>query len=232
MFRKFFSLLLGFLLTVGLILTGGVSYAQENENPLESPASYAKYLENYDKDEALRLGVDPKFADEAVQDAKEVLNQFKNLSIEEQEKFVEAMQNPTMIQNSFANAEVKEESSKNPSLLANEKFVEHDFTMTTAGIDWTIYHVEGRYEYNSNGATKSLGGQSYVKRNLNPMVKTTKQSQDFYVSGGVFKGIGIYDYKIGPIKDVIDVQIGNAYVQVIGDQYGKNHLKSKGWTEF
>ncbi|ERI10717.1 hypothetical protein [Aneurinibacillus aneurinilyticus] len=231
MFKKFFGLLLGFVLTVGLMLTGGVSYAQENENPLESPASYAKYLENYDKYEALRLGVDPKYADEAEQDAKKVLIQFKKLSIEEQEKLVEAMQNPAMIENSFANAEVKEESPQNASLLANDKFVEHDFTMTLVGIDWTIYHVEGRYEYNSSGATKALGGQAFVKRNFNPFVQTNKQSQDFYVSGGKFKGIGVFDYKIGPIKDVINIQIGTAYVQVMGDQNGKIDLSSKGWTE-
>ncbi len=212
----------------GLVLPNGTSYAKEYANPLESPQSYAQYLESYDQKEALRLGVDPRFLDQAVRDSKEILGKYNELTSNEQTKLLHDMQSISVIQNSFVSSEEIQKSAPALDIAASSRSISHDYTMSLLGIDWTIYRVEGEYEYNSKGVTKKLGANGYVKRNLNPLVQTSKTSSSDEINGKEYAATVVFDYKIGPIKD-LSVQIGSAYVKVYGDKNGKTG--GRGWTE-
>lgn len=227
------SKLLSFVMSVALVLgiSVGASGVNGAENPLATPESYAQYLSNYDREEATRLGVDPLYVDQAVQDARDALEDFKALSIEDQKRLLNYMQSPTMLKQSFTDAKVqKRESFSNSSIQpqANTRLVNHEYTMSLLGIDWTIYVVDGKYEYDKKGATKELGAKGYVKRNLNPLVQTSKTSEYDEVDRGVYVGTAVFDYKIGPLKG-LSYQIGSAYCRVTGDKDGKTG--GRGWTE-
>lgn len=98
--------------------------------------------------------------------------------------------------------------------------------MSLLGIDWTIYRIDGTYEYNE--VVKALGAHGYVKRNLNPMVQTSRTAQYDVVDKGKYIGTAVFDYKIGPI-DNLSYQLGSFYIQVYGDKNGKTG--GAGWTE-
>ncbi|MGZ0050067.1 hypothetical protein [Brevibacillus gelatini] len=228
------SKLLSFVMSVALVLgiSIGASGVNGAENPLATPESYAQYLSNYDKKEAIRLGVDPLYVDQAVKDAKDALEDFKALSVEDQKKLLTYMQSPSMLKQSFTDAKVQKiESFSNPSIQqaqADTRLVHHEYTMSLLGIDWTIYVVDGKYEYDNKGPTKELGAKGYVKRNLNPLVQTSKISEYDDIDRGVYVGTAVFDYKIGPLKG-LSYQIGSAYCRVTGDKDGKTG--GSGWTE-
>ncbi|GEM_PF-5506357 len=138
------------------------------------------------------------------------------------------MQSISVIQNSFVSSEEIQKSAPALDIAASSRSISHDYTMSLLGIDWTIYRVEGEYEYNSKGVTKKLGANGYVKRNLNPLVQTSKTSSSDEINGKEYAATVVFDYKIGPIKD-LSVQIGSAYVKVYGDKNGKTG--GRGWTE-
>ncbi|MBA4535513.1 hypothetical protein [Brevibacillus halotolerans] len=230
------SKLFSFLMCLALVfcLSVGASVAKEKENPLATPQNYAEYLANYDKAEALRLGVDPAYITEAVQDAKDALEDFKAMSTENQKKLLDYMQSPKMLEQSFTNAKVekvqKQELISDYAMQpqASTKRVSHEYKMTLLGVDWTIYVVDGKYEYDKKGATKELGASGYVKKNLNPLVQTSKTSEYDEVIGGTYYGTAVFDYKIGPLEG-LSYQIGSAYCRVTGDESGKTG--GRGWTE-
>ncbi|MDJ1632145.1 hypothetical protein QNN00_26480 [Bacillus velezensis] len=77
--------------TLGLVLPSGAASAQEVKSQY-TPQDYEKYLANYDSDAAEATGVSPEYISSAVMEAGKILEDFKALSKEDQEKIVESLQ--------------------------------------------------------------------------------------------------------------------------------------------
>ncbi|NBI28498.1 hypothetical protein [Chengkuizengella marina] len=197
-----------------LLLSVPVVNAEQVES-VYTVESYIHYLEN--------------------EGAIETLNQFKNLKAEDQEKFLEYINNPAMMfDTSDSNIEIVEKtitkdikSEKSAFALASgTRTIEHVKELDILGLNVLKYKVEGTYDYNSSGATKAVSATGVVLRNLNPMVQTELTSVNGAGRGVVNIGNGIYtakvsfDYEIGPLNG-LDVQIGTYYMTVTGDEDGK-----------
>ncbi|AYB37684.1 hypothetical protein [Brevibacillus laterosporus] len=227
--NKIFSFLMCFALV--LSFSAGASASKETNNPLATPDSYSQYLENYDETEAIRLGVDPEYVKEAVQDAKDTLQKYKSFSYDQQRKVIELMQSPSQVQKSFTDAKIVRQEISSESLVkpqANTRSVSHEYTMNLLGIDWTIFVVNGKYEYNSKEVTKELGASGYVKRNLNPLIQTSKSDAYDDSENGKYTGTAVFDYKLGPLEG-FSLQVGSTYCRVYADKNGKTG--GRGWSE-
>lgn len=226
---KLFSFLMCFALVLSFSV--GASASNETNNPLATPETYSQYLENYDETEALRLGVDPEYVKEAVQDAKTTLQAYKSFSYDQQKKVIELMQSPSQVQKSFTDAKIVRQEISSESLVqpqASTRSVSHEYTMTLLGIDWTIFVVNGKYEYNSKEVTKELGASGYVKRNLNPLIQTSKSDAYDDSHKGKYTATAVFEYKIGPLEG-FSVQVGSTYCRVYADKDGKTG--GRGWSE-
>ncbi|UTR15913.1 hypothetical protein MM221_04960 [Salipaludibacillus sp. LMS25] len=174
--------------------------AEEPSDYLSTPESYIDYLTNFDKEEALELGVDPRMVPTAVGGASEIKEEFEKLSVEDQELFLEYMRNPEeLIEDTLSgedeNLEFEIVEEEEPMYMtpsspmsgylgvvsrntkARSRTVSHTGTMKTLGVTWIEYKITGDYEYNSKKATKHLSTRAFVNKNYNPTVATEKTSE-------------------------------------------------------
>lgn len=229
-FKSISLLLLVLLLVAGFSGNGFAQANTDHPSTLSSAKHYIQYLEGYDADEALRLGIEESEIDSAVQNAKETLAQFKELSHKDQNKFLNYMRNPQkLLQETYSNKNpdlqlIEDEETVMPGtiqLMASSRTVSHTGTLTAMGISWTQYKIEGRYEYTSTGATKHLATDAYVVKNFNPAVTNSRTSKSGYVSGGMYYGSAAFAYKIGVIGTGWGAQIGTIHISVKGNHNGK-----------
>ncbi|RFA34943.1 hypothetical protein CAI16_10095 [Virgibacillus dokdonensis] len=207
-------------------------------NYIKSPENYIEYLEKYDEDEALRLGIEENYADEAVSGAKTTLEEFKKLSDKDQQLYLKYISNPEnlikdTIEGNDSNLEIVEEedfSDNHPQngLLASYRTVKHTGSLKALGITWTKYAIEGKYEYNRSRVTKKLMHNAWVSWNVNPTVTNSRIRNTGYISGGKYYGEGKWKYKIGVIGTGFGAQIGTVDIRVKGNRSGK--MSGSFWT--
>ncbi|ADI00446.1 hypothetical protein [Salisediminibacterium selenitireducens] len=202
-------------------------------------------MENYDIEEALRLGIDEAYVEEAVEEADKVLEQFLALERNEQNSFLRLMRTPEQI---FKKAENKEDPDVTWEMKEIEtidyetdfsfgimsslsaRTISHTGTLTLLGITWTRYKIDGRYRYSNFSASTHLWTNAYVDRNYNPTVTHTKQREEGEITQGVYYGEGKFSYKIGVIGTGWGATIGDVTIRVRGNHNGKQggdlHYKS------
>ncbi|KYG31935.1 hypothetical protein [Alkalihalobacillus trypoxylicola] len=170
LFKIFIASIALFLFTFLLTGTASANNSDITEIPLATPESYIHYLENYDYEEAINLGIDKSSAKEAVEQSKITLKEFKNLNTDDQLLFLEYMNNPQeMIENSIEGNDpnleyVEEETIINDSpisLFSTSRTVAHQGQLKLLGITRQTYKIEGKYEYNNRGASKVLSNRAW-----------------------------------------------------------------------
>lgn len=227
---------------------GSTALAQSKNNMTNfTVEDYVNYLDNYSIEDAYASGVtDPDLAIEAQQNAKNILQQFLELSIEEQHIFINIISSPELLESIYSgnvdnlgiyseyvsigsrdSTAINYPSSIN-ALADSSRQIQHEFTMTLLDIDWTKYRITGRYSYNSNGATEALSVDAVVVQNYNPFVVTGLDNVDHYVANGWYYADSTFHYQIG-LLDWGVIQLGNAYVGVVGDKNGK--FSGYGYTD-
>lgn len=223
-------LFLTFFFVFSLKTSAETTQETNTENPfvyLETPENYINYLKNYDKEDAASFQIPEQEINATVNDAKKTLEDFLELSYDDQVKFLDYMRNPQkLLTETFEGNDPNLtyemiESTPSISIFANSRTVSHKGVLTAMGINWTEYKIDGTYEYNSSGATKHLSTNAYVNRHFNPAVTTTKEGQSGYVSGGKYYGSGTFNYKIGIIGTDWGIQIGTIIIKVEGGAKGK-----------
>ncbi|MNC07686.1 hypothetical protein D3C75_552420 [compost metagenome] len=230
----------GFLVLSILLLTFVLSpvsaFAQETEYNEVTVNSYIAYLASYDAETAVEQGVDEAYAEQSVTDAKINLEKFKQLSEQEQEKFVYVINNPTIIENVLSgetNTEIpeltfNEESKVVPSqesgigLRANyyTREIEHYQSVDLYGVDIIAYQIFGTYKYDLESVLEASSVRAIVVKNLNPLCTTYVTSTDKYLTGDTFVAKATYYLGYGPVKG-LSVQISTVYAEVRGDKSGK-----------
>lgn len=98
--------------------------------------------------------------------------------------------------------------------------ITHTGTLGILGVPITQYQITGKYAYNSTGVTSALSTYGVVAHNYNPTVVTDLTYYNGYVNNYKYYGNTIFSYKIG-IGPLGIAQIGNVYLNVVGDKYGK-----------
>ena len=232
---KFITILTVFLLGLGTIIgidtVGANSFSNDDvvtvSKHLSSPENYIEYLEGYDKDEALRLGIENEHSTESINGAKTAMVEFKKLSRHDQLLFLEYMKDPESLFNvEDSNLQIVEEvevvdNYQSPGLFASRS-VTHKGSIKVLGITWAKYSIEGKYEYNSSKVTKKLMNNAWVSWNINPTVTNSKVRDVGYVSGGVYYGEGKWSYKLGVIGTGVVATVGTVDIRVNGKRTGKS----------
>lgn len=214
-----------------------------------TPKDYINYLKNYSIEDALDSGVtDELLAAEAVEGAKNTLEQFKKLSKKEQQDFISLLTNPNTVEAIYSGnldeldsenkkkikwikttttelipAENESVNYQNMALAttsSTSRIIKGTGTMWVLGIRVTEYVIEGKYYYNSYGVTSEGYTKAYVGHNYNPTVVTDKTWENGEVSGGKYYGDAIFYYKMG-IGPLGIIQLGNVFIGIVGNKYGK-----------
>ncbi|WP_088362921.1 hypothetical protein [Bacillus cereus] len=203
------------------------------KNSIQTPEDYIKYLENYSVKDANNSGITDKASVMfSVEGAKETLKEFKALSKEKQEAYVEFINSPekmaaffnndTKKLGKFANEVQLNETKVNfPEMktAAGTRSVSHYGTLSLFGITMSQYAVEGSYSYNGSKATKHNYTSGRVVKHYNPTITTDRSDKNGYVSGGKYYGKATFYYKVGVAG--YGVQIGNVHCSVSGNGNGK-----------
>nr|MBA5588263.1 hypothetical protein [Anaerobacillus isosaccharinicus] len=227
------------LLLMSLLSPTGLASNKNKEDYLKSPKHYISYLENYDEEVARELGIGEASIADAVEDTKNILEQFKNLSKKEQQKYLKYLQDPELIsktlkggnpdlqfvetQEDIVEAEfidATDESDFEFGIMSSgTRTVTHKGELVALGIKWSEYTIEGNYGYISTGATHHNSTLAWVSRQWNPTVTTGLESSSGFVSNWYYYGRSVFNYKIGVAG--YGVQIGVIHLRVEGNQNGK-----------
>lgn len=237
--KSIFKKILG-LFTLAFICFVGVGkvHAAENIQPSLTPELYIQFLENYSTITALESGIDYENVEKAKIQASETLKGFKKLTSEQQEIFIEIISNPEIMKaalngttsnlksldkySKYITFEATEETLENiPTMRASVRTVSHSGNLSVFGLPMTKYTVEGKYEYNSKGATSALSARGWVDFQLNPLFPTSLTSIDKYVSGGKFYLDAVFNYQIGINGIGGIIQIGNLFIGLTANHNGK-----------
>jgi hypothetical protein len=235
--RFFKKSMIATLMGVFLLLSSlsSISFA-DSQKSITVP-TYIEYLKNFSVEDALLSGVtDPQLAKESSENASRELDKFLALTSEDQQTFIDIINNPTILSNIYSgnldklgsyekyvtySTSVTTESTEVPlNSRALTKEVEHEGVLGLFGLDLAKYRVTGIYSYNSSGAIEDLSTKGKVVQNYNPTVDTNLTWYNGYVNNGIYHGDVTFDYKIG-IQGVGGLQMGNVNLGVTGDQNGK-----------
>ncbi|KDN91187.1 hypothetical protein MF621_004007 (plasmid) [Bacillus velezensis] len=213
--------------TIGLSLPHEVSAKEENSTEEKSYTveDYENYLQNYSPQDAINAGVNLDYVDEAVEESSKVLEEFKSLSKDDQQRTVESFFKPQM---QTIGSDLEDDTM---SILA-DKSVSYQNSVKFFGANQTTYRVSASYRVTSGKVKKILSSSAVVVRNWNPVVKTglNKGGKSAWVTGDNKAAVkGSFYYQIGPIKD-IGIQLGNVYLKAVGDKNGKRTYK-KMWRD-
>ncbi|MEC0398459.1 hypothetical protein ABS751_22045 [Bacillus subtilis] len=219
--RKLVLFMVISFVTLGLTLSSGTASAEEVKNQY-TPEDYINYLEHYDAQAARESGVSSEYIASAVIDAGKTLKDFKTLSKEEQQKFVDGFSQLETIKSSIG-----EEKPEKANALASDKGVSYQGSVAFFGAPITTYKVSVNYKVDGGKVKKINSSNAFVVRNLNPVVRTglnTGGKNAWVTSDNKAAVTGSFYYQIGPIKDV-GVTVGNVFVKAVGDKNGKRTYK-------
>ncbi|MFB5763670.1 hypothetical protein [Paenibacillus medicaginis] len=237
---KFFkkSVFAVFIAAMLLVSISSAAFASGVDNQKSvTVASYIQYLENFSVEDAQLSGVaDLELAQEASENAQSQLDKFLSLTSEEQQTFIEIINNPAILENIYSqNVDdlgdyakyVTYDSTTTEEVLPQQRAaavsvmtITHEGVMKLFGLDLVKYRVTGKYSYDSSGVIEDLSTGGAVVQNYNPTVDTNLTWYDGYVSNNKYYGDVIFSYKIG-VQGVGGVQLGNVYLGVVGDKNGK-----------
>ncbi|MGG4339698.1 hypothetical protein ABEW13_19565, partial [Bacillus subtilis] len=164
--RKWILFMIISFVTLGLVLPSGEASAEEVKSQY-TPQDYEKYLANYDSDAAKAAGVSPEYISSAVMEAGKILEDFKALSKEDQEKFVESFTKIDPI-----NIEENEVVVDDPINAMGDKGVSYENSVKFFGVPQTTYKVSVNYNVSGGKVKKINSSNARVVRNLNPVVRT------------------------------------------------------------
>ncbi|HEO2443947.1 hypothetical protein ABEY09_28220 [Bacillus paranthracis] len=219
--RKWILFMIISFVTLGLVLPSGAASAEEVKSQY-TPQDYEKYLANYDSDAAEAAGVSPEYISSAVMEAGKILEDFKALSKEDQEKFVESFTKIDPI-----NIEENEVVVDDPINAMGDKSVSYENSVKFFGVPQTTYKVSVNYNVSGGKVKKINSSNARVVRNLNPVVRTGLNTggKNAWVTGDNKAAVtGSFYYQIGPIKD-IGITLGNVFIKAVGDKNGKRTYK-------
>lgn len=231
---KIISLIVMSLLFFFVALAPSANAETQQTSSLSKPENYIEYLNNYSLDDAYDSGVtDINLAKQAVLQAKVTKDQFEKLPKEKQKKYLEIISNPQKLAHIFRGEieklgedakyvsfeKSKTETSTPISTFASSRTITQEGTLSAFGISWTKYRIEGKYEYNSGGATRALRTYAVVAYHYNPAITTDKTSETGYVSNGHYYGDAVFNFKLGVGIGII--QVGNVYIGIEGNEIGK-----------
>lgn len=170
----------------------------------------------------------------------ESLEEFKKLSNEDQEEFIESLKDPEMF-NENLEVEVEETVKEEPMLPNLDSNLAYSRAATTyrttltsryhmkiLNVNITTYRHELVYSRSGGKATKILANTGVVERSINPMVATGLSSKSSYISNGRAYGTTDFYYNIGPFKGM-SIQIGNLHHKLVGDGQGK--ITTSSWIK-
>ncbi len=186
--KKLLGLFLAFALLVALVPFNGFAQAQ-SITEINTPKDYINYLKSK---------VDASIAPNEVRSSTQVLHQFTSLSSQNQQKFVDYLNNPDVIKfildNQGANAAgfggdvkvtVNSHNNEEISLAANKYYRENEATSTVLGIDIIKSKVYIEWEVEDSKITKILNSGGLVTRNWWPFVDIKVTNDKPYISNNV-----------------------------------------------
>ncbi|MCY9324215.1 hypothetical protein [Bacillus haynesii] len=226
--RKLILFFVAVFATIGLMVPSQISAAEVHADDTAfkyTIEDYINYLANYSEEDAINGGVSPEYVSSAVFDAQNVLNQFKAMPKEDQQKFVD---NLTKFDTNAltVNTEVNEEEDMIAKPQAN-KSVSYTDSVEFFGAPVTTYRVSVNYSVTKGKVKKINSSSAYVVRNWNPVVRTELNpgGKNAWVKGDNKAAVtGSFFYRIGPLKDFA-VQLGNVHLKAVGDKNGKRTYK-------
>lgn len=168
----------------------------------------------------------------------ESLEEFRNLSDDDQEVFVDSLNDPELF-NENLKIEMQESVTEKPALVKlTNSFATFATTYTTTlttrynmtilGVNITTYRHVLVYNRTGGKATKVLSNTAVVERSINPMVSTGLSSKSSYISNGKAYGTADFYYRIGPFKG-LSVQIGNLHHKLVGN--GSGSITTSSWIK-
>ncbi|MFH7816967.1 hypothetical protein ACG2K5_18140 [Bacillus subtilis] len=209
--------------TIGLTLPIHVSATElSTDSTLKryTVADYIKYLDNYSEVDALNSGVSPEYVSEAVKESKTVLENFKQMPEETQQKFVESF---TKFETGETVVESEGDDQDGDMFPMADKSISYTNSVKFFGAPVTTYKVSVNYKVTKGKVSKINSSKAYVVRNWNPVVRTdlnTNGKSHWIASDNKAVVEGSFFYRIGPLKD-FGVQVGNVHLKAVGDKNGK-----------